>query len=201
VVLFSEDLVILLLKRGAFDMEASKQTAQTLVCYSLGLFFYAYTFVNGSFFTALQNTKALLYMTIASIFLNVFFNFVFMHLIGVRGIALSTSFTMFILSIYFVYLLKRRLGISDLSEIFSSFYRIIIAAACMLGTGFLLLGLFQMVKIEKWIYLPITLTLVCMSYLGVVWMFRTEDLNACWNALARLLRALVIGKKDDRARI
>jgi hypothetical protein len=97
--------------------------------------------------------------------------------------------------------LKRRLGISDLSEIFSSFYRIIIAAACMLGTGFLLLGLFQMVKIEKWIYLPITLTLVCMSYLGVVWMFRTEDLNACWNALARLLRALVIGKKDDRARI
>ena len=201
VVLFSEDLVILLLKRGAFDMEATRQTSQTLVCYSLGLFFYAYTFVNGSFFAALQNTKALLYMTIASIFLNVFFNFVFMHLIGVRGIALSTSFTMFIISIYFVYSLKRRLGISDLSEIFSSFYRIILAAACMLGTGFLFLGLFRMVTIERWIYLPITLTLVCISYLGVVWMFRTEDLNACWDALSRMLRALVISKKTDRAQI
>jgi len=201
VVLFSEDVVILLLKRGAFDMEATRQTAQTLVCYSLGLFFYAYTFINGSFFAALQNTKALLYMTIASIFLNVFFNFVFMHLIGVRGIALSTSFTMFIISIYFVYLLKQRLGISDLSEIFSSFYRIILAAACMLGTGFLSLQLFRMVTIERWIYLPITLTLVCISYLGVVWMFRTDDLSNCWEALARMLRTLVISGKSNRAQI
>ncbi len=198
VMLFSEDLVILLLKRGAFDMEAARLTAQTLVCYSLGLFFYAYTFINGSFFAALQNTKTLFYMGIASIFLNVFFNFIFMHLIGVRGIALSTSFTMFIISIYFVYLLKRRLGISDLSEIFSSFYRMILAAACMLGTGFLSLRLFQMATADRWIYLPVTLTLVCISYLGVVWMLRTEDLNTCWEALTRMLRTLVMSKKTDR---
>lgn len=198
VVLFSEDVVLLLLKRGAFDMEATRQTAETLVCYSLGLFFYGYVFINGSFFAALQNTKALFYMGIASIFLNVFFNFVFMHLIGVRGIALSTSFTMFIISIYFIYLLKRRLDISDLSQIFSSFYRMILAAACMLGTGFLFLRMFQMVTTERWIYFPITLTLVCISYLGVVWVFRTEDLNACWDALARMLRTLAISKKTDR---
>ena len=199
VVLFSEDIVILLLKRGAFDMEAVRQTAQTLVCYSFGLFFYAYTFVNGSFFAALQNTKALFYMGIASVCLNTFFNFVFMLLIGVRGIALSTSFTMFIISVCFIYLLKRRLDISSLSEIFSSFYRIILAAACMLGTGFLFLRLFQMVTTERWIYLPITLTLVCISYLGVIWMFRTEDLNACWDALARMLHTTVISRKTDRA--
>jgi len=195
VVLFSEDMVILLLKRGAFDMEAARQTAQTLVCYSLGLFFYAYTFVNGSFFAALQNTKALFYMGVASIFLNAFFNYVFMHLIGVRGIALSTSFTMFIISVYFIYLLKLRLDISDLSEIFSSFYRMILAAACMLGTGFLLLRLFQMLTTERWIYLPITLMLACISYLVVIWMFRTKDLNTCWDVLARMLRNLVVGKK------
>ena len=200
VVLFSEDLVILLLKRGAFDMEAARQTAQTLVCYSLGLFFYAYTFVNGSFFAALQNTKTLFYMGIASLLLNVFFNFVFMHLIGVKGIALSTSFTMFIISIYFIYLLKRRLGISNLSEIFSSFYRMILAAACMLGTGFLLLRLFQMVTIERWIYLPITITLVCISYLVVIWMFRTEDLTTCWDALARILHTMVMSKKNSSSR-
>jgi len=201
VVLFSEDLVILLLKRGAFDMAAARQTAETLVCYSLGLFFYGYTFINGSFFAALQNTKALLYMGIASIFINVFFNFLFMQLMGVKGIALSTSFTMFIISMYFVYLLKRRLDISNLSEIFSSFYRIILAAACMLGMGFMSLRLFQMVKTAKWISLPITITLVCITYLGVVWMFKTKDLNACWEALVRMLRATVISKKADRLKI
>jgi putative peptidoglycan lipid II flippase len=201
VMLFSEDLVVLLLKRGAFDMEAARQTAQTLVCYSLGLFFYGYTFVNGSFFAALQNAKALFYMGIASIFLNVLFNIVFMHLIGVRGIALSTSFTMFIISIYFVYLLKRRLDISNLSEIFSSFYRIILAGACMLGTGFLCLRLFQMVTTERWIYLPVTLTLVCISYLAVIWRFRTKDLNTCWETMARMLRNLFLGKKTDQEAI
>ena len=187
-VLFSEDLVIILLKRGAFDMEAAKQTAQTLVCYSLGLFFYAYTFVNGSFFAALQNTKALFYMGIVSIFLNVFFNFLFMQLIGVRGIALSTSFTMFLISVYFIHLLKQRLDIPDLGEIFSSFYRMVLAAAVMLGTGFLLLKLFHTLNTTRWVYLPIIGTLVCLIYLGIVWMLRTRDLNTCLDALLGLLK-------------
>lgn len=197
VVLFSEDVVILLLKRGAFDMEAARETAQTLVCYSLGLFFYAYTFVNGSFFAALQNTKALFYMGIASLILNVFFNFIFMNLIGVKGIALSTSVTMFIISLYFIWLLKRRLAISELSEIFSSFYRMILAAACMLGIGFLCLWLFQVGSTARWIYLPVTLTLVCACYLTVIWMFRNQDLTTCWETLGRMLRMIIMGKKTD----
>lgn len=84
IILFSEDVVMILLNRGAFDIEASRQTAQALTCYSIGLFFYAYTFVNGSFFMALQNTKVLLYMGIASVILNAFFNVVFMQLLGAR---------------------------------------------------------------------------------------------------------------------
>ena len=139
-------------------------------------------------------------MGIASLILNVFFNFVFMHLIGIKGIALSTSVTMLVISIYYIYLLKQRLDISDLSEIFSSFYRMIFAAACMLGTGFLLLRLLQMVTTEKWIYLPVTLTLVCISYLGVIWLFRTEDLNTCWDTATRMLRTLVAGRKTEPAR-
>jgi putative peptidoglycan lipid II flippase len=194
--LFSEDLVVLLLKRGAFDMEAARQTAQTLVCYSFGLFFYGYAFLNGGFFVALKNTKVLFYMGIVSIFLNVFLNFTFMHWIGVKGIALSTSVTMFIISIYFIYTLKRRLDISDFSEILSSFSRMILAAACMLGIGSLLLWLFPMVITERWIYLPITLAFVCITYLGIIWMFRTADLNSSWETLIRLLRALALGREN-----
>jgi putative peptidoglycan lipid II flippase len=142
-VLFSEDIVVLLLKRGAFDLEAARQTSQTLVCYSLGLFFYAYAFINGTFLSALKNTKMLLYMGIASTSLNVLLNFLFMHFFGVMGIALSTSATMGIVSIWFIFLLKRNLDISDLSQIFSSFYRLILAAAGMLGAGLIVVTLFE----------------------------------------------------------
>jgi putative peptidoglycan lipid II flippase len=170
-VLFSEDLVILLLQRGAFDLEAARQTSQTLVCYSLGLFFYAYTFINGTFFAALKNTKMLLYMGIVSIFLNVLLNFLFMHFLGVKGIALSTSVTMGIISIWFIFLLKKHLGIANLSETFSSFYRLLLAAAGMLGTGWIVVTLL--------ISVPGAATAASLCYLGVIWVFRTKDLNTC----------------------
>ena len=195
VVLFSEDVVVILLKRGAFDIDASRQTAQVLICYSLGLFFYAYTFVNGDFFLVLKRTKTLLYMGIASIFLNVIFNFVFIHFIGVKGIALSTSVTMGIISIWFINLLKQHLGITDMSEIISSFYRIVLGAVCMLGTGFISLRFIKMATVNRLIYLPITVTLMCILYMGIVWKFRTVDLDNCFNVFIRMFNTF--NKKSD----
>ena len=182
-VLFSEELVVLLLKRGAFDMEAARQTAQTLVCYSLGLFFYAYTFINGTFFAALQKTKILLYMGFASIFLNVLFNVLFMHFWGAKGIALSTSATMGIISIWFIFLLKRHLGITNLSKMLSSFTRIIFAAAGMLGTGLIMVNLFELTSMSRLIYAPVTAISVSLCYIGIIWMFRTADLDTCITTL------------------
>ncbi|MFH1079606.1 MAG: murein biosynthesis integral membrane protein MurJ [Pseudomonadota bacterium] len=178
-VLFSEDIVILMLKRGAFDLGAAQQTAQTLVCYSLGLFFYAYTFINGTFFTALQNTKALLHMGIVSIFLNVLLNILFMHFLGVQGIALSTSVTMGIISIWFIFLLKKNLGITNLSRTFSSFSRMILAAAGMLGTALIIVKLFQVASISRFISVPVAAAVSSVCYLGIIWMFRTADLDTC----------------------
>lgn len=191
VILFSGDIVAILLKRGAFDAVAARHTSHALACYSLGLFFYGYTFVNGSFFAALQSTKTLLYMGFVSIALNVIFNFVFMHFWGAKGIALSTSVTMCIISIWFIFLLKRRLGIFDMTEILSNIYRILFAAACMLGAGFLTLRLFKMISAGRWVYFPITGALACAVYLGVVWMFRTEDIASCLDALMRMGRKMI----------
>lgn len=182
-VLFSEDIVTLLLKRGLFDLEAVRQTSQSLVCYSLGLFFYAYTFINGTFFTALKKNKVLLYMGILSIFLNVLFNFLFMHFFGVKGIALSTSATMGVISIWFIFLLKKNLGISNLSQTFSSFYRMILAAAGMFGTALIIVKLFEFASISRLISVPFAATASSLCYLGIIWVFRTADLNTCITVL------------------
>ena len=182
-VLFSEDLVILLLKRGAFDLDAARQTSQALVCYSLGLFFLAYTFINGAFFAALKKTKMLLYMGIVSIFLNVLFNFLFMHFFGVKGIALSTSVTMGIISIWFIFLLKKNLRITNLSQTFSSFYRMLFAAACMLGTGWIIVKLFEFAAISRVISVPIAALAASLCYLGIIWVFRTKDMDTCITVL------------------
>jgi len=179
VVLFAEDIVILLLKRGAFDLDAARQTAQALVCYSLGLFFYAYTFINGTFFTALKNTKVLLYMGIVALFLNVSFNFLFMNFLGAQGIALSTSVTMGVVSIWFILLLKKNLGITSLSQTFSSFSRIILAAVGMTGAALIIVKLFEIGSVSRLFSVPVAAAVSSLCYLGIIWMFRTADLNTC----------------------
>lgn len=191
VILFSEDMVFLLLKRGAFDLEATAQTAEALTCYSLGLFFYAYTFVNGSFFAALKSTRTLLYMGFASIIFNAFFNVIFMHLMGLKGIALSTSLTMGIISVWFIFLLKNKLGLTNFSDIFPSFYRLIFAAATMLGAGFLFFRLFEMAGIARWMYAPVTAILISLIYLGVIWIIRTEDLKKSMDVLICMLTSII----------
>ncbi|MBI5591931.1 MAG: murein biosynthesis integral membrane protein MurJ [Deltaproteobacteria bacterium] len=185
--LFSEDIVILLLKRGAFDLEAARQTGQALSCYSLGLFFYAYTFINGSFFAALKNTKALLYMGVVSIFLNVFFNYLFMYFWGAKGIALSTSATMGIISIWFISQLKRHLGITNLSQTFSSFTRIILAAAGMLGSGLVIIKLFELTLIPRLVFIPVATAAASSCYLGIIWVFRTAELDDCITVLTNMI--------------
>lgn len=185
--LFSQDIVVVLLKRGAFDLQAAQQTAQTLVYYSLGLFFYAYTFINGTFFIALKNAKVLLYMGMVSIVLNVLFNFLFMHILGVQGIALSTTTTMGLISIGFIFLLKKHLGISGMSGIFSSFSRLLIAAAGMSGTALTVVRLFEFTSVSRWVFVPMAAAASCLCYLGIIWALRTGDLDTCISALTNKL--------------
>ncbi len=102
VLLFSEDIVILIFQRGAFDMHAAKQTAQVLSCYTLGLFFFGYSCLNGDFFIAIKQSKSLFHMGWLTVSLNLIFDILFMKVLGVKGIALSTTVTLAIITVIFV---------------------------------------------------------------------------------------------------
>ncbi|MGD9609160.1 MAG: lipid II flippase MurJ [Desulfovibrionaceae bacterium] len=52
VMLFAGDIVVVLLRRGAFDAEAARHTVLALRCYTGGLFFFPYACNNGAFFCA-----------------------------------------------------------------------------------------------------------------------------------------------------
>jgi len=112
VLLFSDQIVALLLKRGAFGPEAVGQTALTLVYYSLGMVFYAYTFLNGVFFTALRLNKTLMVVGVVTMLCNILFNRIFIDLWGgPEGIALSTTVTMGLTGLIFALIINRALGV------------------------------------------------------------------------------------------
>jgi peptidoglycan biosynthesis protein MviN/MurJ (putative lipid II flippase) len=106
-----------------------------------------------------------------------------MQYFGVQGIAMSTSVTMGIISIWFIFLLKKNLGISDLYRTFSSFSRMILGAAGMLGTGLIIVPLFEYASVSRLVSVPVAATAASLCYLGIIWAFRTEDLNTCITVL------------------
>lgn len=110
VLVFADEIVTVLLRRGAFDAHAAGQTALTLRCYSVGLVFHAYTFINAAFFSALRLGSVLLRLGVATLAMNVLFNWLFLRLLeGPHAIALSTTVTMALVSLVFVHLLSARL--------------------------------------------------------------------------------------------
>lgn len=165
VILFSREAVSLLLQRGAFDQAATIQTAETLRYYSFGLFFYGYTFVNGVFFVALKQTSTLFRMGCLSLVLNFSLNFLFMKFMGVKGIALSTTVTLCILSVGFVILLKRRLQITSLARHFMNLWGIVVAAGIAFGFGWLCKRSGQAFGVHEWVNTIVGVILALSTYL------------------------------------
>lgn len=113
VMLFADDVVVVLLRRGAFDAEAARHTALALRCYTGGLFFFSYACINGAFFCALRRAHVLLVMGLVSVGLNLGLNWLFLRLLGgAEAIALSSSVTAALLTTAFMLQLRGPLGLT-----------------------------------------------------------------------------------------
>ncbi len=184
VILFSSDIVGILLQRGAFDLHAARQTAQTLVFYNIGLFFSAYAFINGTFFCALKDTRPLLYLGCLSMVLNILFNFIFMRIFGVKGIALSTTVTLGIVCTIFFVLLKRRLQVTGLCDMLVQLFKILIASACTLVLGSIFRNYIGLLELNRFLSLLIAGPLVLACYLSLAWLLGIHEVKAGWQLVA-----------------
>jgi len=175
--LFSREAVGILLQRGAFDATAADETAQTLVFYSLGLFLYAYTFVNGTFFSAMKDVKTLFIMGCLATLLNATFNLLFMRWIGVQGIALSATVTQGLISIIFMRIIKKRLAIDTISEIFRNLVPVAVACVALIMAGYWLRMCFLGLDISPVLFLPAAGFILGISYLALLRFICLDELR------------------------
>ena len=192
--LFADDLVAVLLRRGAFDASAAQATARTLRCYSLGLFFHAYAFINGSFFAALGLGVALFHMGIVTLFLNFAFNWLFLRLLHQpEALALSTTATMTIIALLFLKMLTRRLGRGALSGLAGELFLIVCATATATAACYPLHTLAGAHALSPWLTLVPLSLLYAAILLAVLIRFKTGEIakavTFCQNALHRRRRS------------
>ena len=117
-VLFRTELVSAVFQRGAFDASSTSLTANVFALYCLGLFFVACNTVISNIFYGYGDTKTAMYISVASLGINVVLNLVLIRLWGVNGLALATSLSAIIT--FFVRLAAARkyvkLGIRAMAE-------------------------------------------------------------------------------------
>jgi putative peptidoglycan lipid II flippase len=125
---FGEDLVRLIYQRGAFDAEATVQTARALYYYSIGLVGFAGVRVVAPIYYALGDAKRPMYFSTLAVILNVGLNFAFMPFWGFAGLAAATSIAGLANLILLIVYLRHK--ISNINYFYLAFHtlRILIGA-------------------------------------------------------------------------
>ncbi len=90
-ILLSTPLVRLLFQRGAFTPETTDAVSRVQGYLALQIPFYVLTMIGFRVLSALDANQAVLWIGALNLALNITGNYVFMHWLGVAGIALSTS--------------------------------------------------------------------------------------------------------------
>ena len=110
---YSNEIVEILLMRGAFTKQSAMITAQCLQCYCLGMLFFAYRQIFYRVMLSCHRTKKIMINSCLVVVLNISMNLILSRLIGYRGVAIATTVSVMIMtSIMLVDISKSEIQIS-----------------------------------------------------------------------------------------
>jgi putative peptidoglycan lipid II flippase len=122
---FGHDLVRLIYERGAFDAQATTETARALLFYSFGLIGFAGVRVAAPVYYALGDARTPMYYSIISVILNIVFSFLaFAFSWGFSGLAAATSVAGLANFIQLIVTLRKKIVGIDYRHIFWHFLKI-----------------------------------------------------------------------------
>lgn len=125
----SKPIISVLYQHGQFHYLDTVNTSQALIFYSFGLFAYSSVRVIAPVFYSLGDSKTPVKVSVLAVAVNIVLNLVFMGPLGFKGLALATSLSAMTNMFLLIYLLQRRVGPIHLTELSSSFLKILFSSA------------------------------------------------------------------------
>ncbi len=178
VLVFANPIIKLLFERGAFDSVATNMTAESLFFYSFALTGMALRLILIKVFYSLQDTKTPLINGIISSFLNVGLNFILIRHMAHKGLALATSISSLILTVFLLISITRKIGSIDIKKILFPAIKILLSSLIMGIIMYLLVNKLPIIYgknaiTNNWIFLVIVLlgiiiygVLICLFKIG-----------------------------------
>lgn len=113
IILFSEQIVGLLLQRGSFTATNTQLVAQIQACFALQLPVYAGCILVVRLHSAIRNNKMMMWGALGNLVVNISLNYLFVQWFGVAGIALSTSCVYLFSFVFLLFFLIRYLKTAE----------------------------------------------------------------------------------------
>ena len=161
----SEEIISSLFGYGSFSEDGVKNSARALYYFAIGLPAFSLIKVFSTFFFARHNTKIPFYISLASVFLNIFISIIFFKEIGFLIIPIATSISSWFNAIFLFISLKQRKFFS-FNLIFTKRLIKILFTSILMGIFFnYLIYFFE----DKFLYEEIlkSIYLVCAVILGL----------------------------------
>ncbi|RPF54192.1 murein biosynthesis integral membrane protein MurJ [Aquisalibacillus elongatus] len=120
----SDSIIKIVYERGAFSVEATVRTSGALLFYTVGLLFFATREYFVHHFYAHERYRNVMYGSLIGVTINILLSVILAQYIGINGIAVATSFSMFVQTIYYYYFIRKDYFILNLSIIAKAVFSI-----------------------------------------------------------------------------
>lgn len=184
---FSEEIVNLIFERGKFSHQSTIMTAEALRMYALGLPFYSLYKIWVPTFYALDRQKIPVIASLFSIAFNICFCLVLTPIFGFKILALGTTLSMLVNSVFQSFILKKELTL-PLRFFFSMRLMKVIGATaiCFIaGLTVLKVEFFSQPFLLKCLYLGMQIGVICVLYVGLLLIMGERQ---AYNALLEKVR-------------
>ena len=109
IIIFSEQIVRLLLQRGSFNAENTHLVAQIQACFALEIPFYIGCILVVRLLSSMRNNTIIMWGSACNLIINISLNYLLMQWFGIVGIALSTSFVYLFSFVFLLFFLIKDL--------------------------------------------------------------------------------------------
>ncbi len=182
-------IISVLFQSRAFDYTATLGTADALLFYSVGLWAFAGTRITAQVFYSLQDTKTPVKAGIIAVVVNIIVSVLLMKPLQHGGLALATSVAAMTNLSFLIWMLRKRLGRLNLTEILHSMKKTVFATVVMGVIAW------AITKGDIWASngnLTTKIGLLAggilassISYVVILYLFKSKDLIFLWQMFAR----------------
>jgi putative peptidoglycan lipid II flippase len=117
IMFFSYPITKIIYQRGKFQAIDTSATASALIFYIIGVPFASGLRNIAVAFYALKDSRTPMYVSLGMVCLNVILNYLLMHLISFRGIALATSISVFFNFVILLSIIPKKIGGLNIKEL------------------------------------------------------------------------------------